>query len=155
MAITIRPVQPSDVPLMAAIRAQQWETAAFWTERIGLYLSGEHSPQQALAARTAFVPVDGTEVVGFIAGHRTRRYGCDGELQWMNVAEGMRRQGIADGLMAKLGAWFIEQEVHRACVNVDPKNVAAGKFYTRFGAQPLNEHWMIWEDPKSMCAIAI
>jgi GNAT superfamily N-acetyltransferase len=115
-----------------------------------IVLEREHSPQQALPARTAFVALDGTELIGFVAGHRTRRYRCDGELQWINVTKGVRGQGIADRLMAKLGAWFIEQEVHRVCVNVDPKNVAAGKFYTRFGARTLNEHWMIWEDSTSM-----
>jgi GNAT superfamily N-acetyltransferase len=152
MAITLRTVQPSDVPLMAEIRAQEWETRAFWTGRIGSYLSGEHSPQHALPARAAFVALDGTKLVGFVAGHRTRRHGCDGELQWINVVEEMRGQGIADRLMVKIGAWFLEQGMHRICVNVDPKNTAARKLYLRFGAQPLNDHWMIWEDPKAMCA---
>jgi hypothetical protein len=46
------------------------------------------SPQQALPARAAFVAMDGTKLVGFVAGHRTRRLGCDGELQWVNVVEG-------------------------------------------------------------------
>jgi ribosomal protein S18 acetylase RimI-like enzyme len=150
MPIKLRPVEPPDIPLMAAIRAQVWETETFWTRRIGLYLSGEHSPQQALPARAAFVALDGTELVGFVAGHRTCRLGCDGELQWINVVEERRGQGIADGLMAKMGAWFAEQDAYRVCVNVAPENTAARRLYRRCGAQPLSDHWMIWEDSRAM-----
>ena len=152
MPITLRPGELSDVPLMAAIRAHEWETESFWTGRIGLYLSGEHSPQQALPARAVFVALDGTELVGFVAGHRTRRLGCDGELQWVNVAEERRGQGIAERLMVKIGAWFVEQDAYRVCVNVAPKNTTARRLYRRCGAQPLNDHWMVWEDSRAMCA---
>ena len=142
---------------MAAIRAQESQsdasqTEAFWTNRIGLYLSGEHSPQQALRARAAFVAVEGHRVVGFVAGHRTRRLGCDGELQWINVVAERRGLGIAGQLMAKIGAWFVEQNVRRVCVNVAPDNAAARKLYTRCGAQLLNKYWMVWEDSHAMCA---
>jgi GNAT superfamily N-acetyltransferase len=150
MPITLRPGELADIPLMAAIRAQEWGTERFWTDRIGLYLSGKHSPQQALPARAAFVAMDGTKLVGFVAGHRTRRHGCDGELQWVNVVEEKRGRGIADGMMAKIGTWFVEQNALRVCVNVDLGNIAARKLYTRYGAQPLNAHWMIWEDARAM-----
>jgi predicted GNAT family acetyltransferase len=135
---------------MAAIRAQEWGTESFWTDRIGLYLSGEHSPPEALPARAAFVAMDGTKLVGFVAGHRTRRLGCDAELQWVNVVEEKRGRGIADGMMAKIGTWFVEQNAVRVCVNVDPRNTAARKLYARCGAQPLNDLWMIWEDARAM-----
>ena len=151
MPITLRPVEPSDIPLMAAIRAREWATETFWTGRIGLYLSGKHSPQQALPARAAFVALEGTELVGFVAGHRTRRLVCDGELQWINVVEERRGQGIADSLMMKIGAWFVEQDAHRVCVNVEPQNTAARRLYSRCRAQPLNEYWMIWEDSRATC----
>ena len=151
MPITLRPVEPSDIPLMAAIRAREWGTETFWTGRIGLYLSGKHSPQQALPARAAFVALEETELVGFVAGHRTRRLGCDGELQWINVVEERRGQGIADRLMVKMGAWFVEQDAHRVCVNVEPGNTAVRRLYSRCRAQPLNDHWMIWEDSRAMC----
>jgi len=150
MPITIRPGELTDIPLIAAIRAQEWGTESFWTDRIGLYLSGEHSPQEALPARAAFVAMDGTKLVGFVAGHRTRRLGCDAELQWVNVVEEKRGRGIADGMMAKVGTWFVEQNAVRVCVNVDPGNTAARKLYARCGAQPVNDLWMIWEDARAM-----
>ena len=151
MPITIRPVDPADIPQMALIRAQEWETEIFWKVRIGLYLSGEHSPQQALPERAVFAAVDGTELVGFVAGHRTLRFGCDGELQWLNVVEGKRGQGIADSLLRRIGAWFAEQGAYAVCVNVAPDNTAARTVYARCGAQSLSDHWMIWKDSRTIC----
>jgi GNAT superfamily N-acetyltransferase len=57
--------------------------------------------------------LDEGKLVGFVAGHRTRRFDCDAELQWINVAEERRGQGIADKLMAQIGACFIEQDALR------------------------------------------
>ena len=48
--------------------------------------------------------------------------------------------------MARMGAWFVEQNAVRICVDVQPQNIAARKLYARCGAQPLNLHWMVWED---------
>ena len=71
-SVILRVVEEADVPSMAAIRALEWGTETFWADRISRYLSGQHSPQQALPARTAFVAIDGSDLVGFIAGHKTR-----------------------------------------------------------------------------------
>ncbi len=146
MPIAVKPVQDSDIPPMAAIRAQEWESQSYWATRIGWYLSGEHSPQQALSPRVAFVAVDGNAVVGFVAGHRTRRYSCDAELQWMSVAAERRRQGIAGLMLAAIADWFLQQNAPRVCVDVSPGNTAARAFYAKYGAVPLNEDWLVWED---------
>jgi GNAT superfamily N-acetyltransferase len=150
MPVTLRPVEPTDIPPMAAIRAQEWGTEAFWRDRIGLYLSGRHSPQQALTARAAFVAMDGNDLVGFVAGHRTHRLKCDGELQWINVVRERRGLGVGGQLMTQIGTWFVDQDARRICVNVDPDNSAARKLYARHGARPLNDHWMVWEDARAM-----
>ena len=146
MDLTIRASEDDDISAMAAIRAQEWETEAFWKERIGRYMHGEHSPQKALAARAAFVAVREGVVAGFVAGHRTRRYDCDGELQWINVAMAHRGRGIAGQLLLAIAPWFVSQKALRICVNVDPKNAAARALYANYGAQPLNPHWMVWQD---------
>ena len=135
-----------DIAGMAALRAQTWGTEPYWAARIGGYLNGEHSPQQALAERVAFVALDGNVVVGLVAGHRTKRFGCDGELEWIDVAKERRGQGIADGLMAVMIQWFVQQGALRVCVNVAPENTVAQRLYARHGAVPLNEHWMVWND---------
>jgi GNAT superfamily N-acetyltransferase len=146
MPIEVRAVEEADIAAIAAIRAEEWNTEAFWVDRIGRYLRGEHSPQFALPLRAAFVAVEDDAVVGFVAGHRTRRLGCDGELQWVNVAEASRGKGIAGRLMERMAAWFREQGALRVCVNVDPGNAAARGLYAKYGAIPLNEQWMVWED---------
>lgn len=105
LVIEIRPAEQADIPAMAVIRAQEWETEAYWVSRIGAYLCAEQSPQQAGRARSVFVTVDEPTVVGFVAGHQTRRFGCDGELQWINVARERRGQGIAAQLIVRMGEW--------------------------------------------------
>jgi GNAT superfamily N-acetyltransferase len=131
---------------MAAIRARQLGTENYWQNRIGFYLSGEHSPQQALAGRAAFVAADGPQIIGFIAGHRTQRYQCDAELEWIDTIAERRRQGVAGALLEVMAWWFVEQNAHRVCVDVDPANSAVRALYTRYGARQLNSHWMVWED---------
>jgi hypothetical protein len=93
-----RKAELSDVPGMARLRANHWGSEEYWQERIPLYLTGQLHPQQALESRKGFVCVDGEEVVGLIAGHLTRRFGCDGELEWISVSPAYRGQDIASGV---------------------------------------------------------
>jgi GNAT superfamily N-acetyltransferase len=148
MPTRIRPAEEADVPAMASIRAREWETEAYWLDRIGNYLRGEDGPKQSLPARAVFVALERTEVIGFVAGHRTRRFGCDGELEWVNVVEENRGHGIACKLLQQMAAWFVEHDALRICVDVDPKNLAAWQLYSKFGAKPLRKHWMVWEDAR-------
>ena len=166
MAIKIKSAEDCDIAAMAALRAQEWETSVYWEARIGQYLKGEQSPRQALHARAVFVAVNhskdhsqgqskdngegGGKLVGFVAGHRTRRYRCDGELEWISVAKDARDRGVAGALLSAIAAWFVQQDALRVCVDVDPNNSAARGLYAKFGAQPLNDHWMVWEDVRVM-----
>src|ERR1700758_3272629 len=144
MPIRVRRVEEADIASMATLRAREWGTRAFWQARIEQYLRGEHSPQKTLPARTAFVAEENGAVVGFVSGHQTSRYGCDGELQWINVAKEHRGRGIAGTLLETVAGWFVQQQAPRVCVNVDPRNAAACGLYKKFGAQPLREHWLVW-----------
>jgi GNAT superfamily N-acetyltransferase len=145
-SLIIRRAEERDVPAMAAIRAAEWETEAYWQRRIGNYLRGEIGAQHALKGHAVFVANVEGAVAGFIAGHRTTRHGCQGELEWMDVVGAHRRQGIAGQLIVTLAAWFVEQQAFRVCIDVQPKNAAARGLYAKFGACPLNPHWMFWED---------
>jgi ribosomal protein S18 acetylase RimI-like enzyme len=131
---------------MARIRAARWETEEFWEKRISGYLDGEHHPQKALMPRVIYVATEGNSLVGFIAGHLTRRYECDGELEWIDVIPAHRRSGVASELLRLLAAWFSGQNARRICVDVDPANTVARRFYTRHGAESLNPHWLVWND---------
>jgi ribosomal protein S18 acetylase RimI-like enzyme len=131
---------------LARIRAGEWETEEYWKVRISRYLDCELHPQQALIPRVIYVASEGDALVGFIAGHLTRRHGCEGELEWINVIPQRRGSGIASGLLRLLAVWFVEQQASRICVNVDPANTPALRFYRRHGARNLNEHWLIWSN---------
>jgi len=150
MSVQVRPAEESDIRAMAALRAHERETEAFWQTSIRRYLSGERSPRQALLPRAAFVAEDKGVVMGFVACHRTTRYGCRGELQWINVAPEYRGRGVAGKLLKKMASWFVEQDSLRVCVDVDPQNSAARALYRKHGAQPLKEHWMVWKDIRSI-----
>lgn len=116
--------------------------------RMAAYLEGRHHPQQALLPRVAYVARADEAVVGYIAGHRTGRFGCDGEVQYLYVAPGTRRQGIGTGLLQRLGEWFRAEGAARVCVNVDLESPAARPFYARHGARVLEPfpYWYVWSD---------
>jgi GNAT superfamily N-acetyltransferase len=145
VAITFRSARIADIPALAAIRAAEWETEAYWTRRIGGYL-----PEEDTQGRTILIAEDDDTPVGFVAGHRTRRFGCDGELQWVNVVRESRGRGIGVLLIQQIGCWFVEHGVWRICVDVEPDNAVARRLYSRCGAKPFKPCWMIWENARDM-----
>ena len=114
--------------------------------RMALYLEGEHHPQHALPLRVMFVGMEKHSAVGYIGGHLTRRYDCDGELQYLYVVPQHRRNGIASELLALLADWFSQQNASRICVDVEPDNATARAFYARHGAVEFSAYWMVWTD---------
>jgi GNAT superfamily N-acetyltransferase len=144
--ITCRVAAADDVAAMARLREEGGWTGGAPEARMRLYLAGEHHPRHALAPRVAFVAEEGGRVIGFIAGHLTTRFGCHGELQWLFVAPERRGGGAAARLLERLAAWLAAHGAARVCVNVEPENTPARRFYARHGAQGLDEHWMVWPD---------
>jgi ribosomal protein S18 acetylase RimI-like enzyme len=149
-----RLARKSDIPSMARIRAADWETEQYWRARISGYLAGELHPREALRPRVIYVATEANSLAGFIAGHLTRRYKCEGELEWIDVILEYRRSGVASELLRHLAAWFIEQKASRICVDVQPENTVARNFYTKHGAEKLNEHWLVWKDIRSALTAA-
>ncbi|HUO16601.1 MAG TPA: GNAT family N-acetyltransferase [Verrucomicrobiae bacterium] len=148
--IFYREAMLADVPGMAQVRAHDWGTEEYWQERMRLYLTAELHPREALAARIAYVCVDGDRVAGLIAGHLSRRLGCDGELEWVSVRPEYRGQKIASRLFRVLAEWFRTQGAIRICVDVEPANRVARAFYASHGAEDLKPHWMVWKDIRSV-----
>jgi GNAT superfamily N-acetyltransferase len=134
----------SDVDATAQIRAKEWQTKEYWFDRITRYLEGRGNPQEGLEPRVMYVAMEDGIVVGFVAGHLTQRYGCDGELQWIDVVAELRRRGMATKLLRLIALWFVSQGARRICV--DPGNSAARQLYQANGAEELNQHWMVWND---------
>jgi ribosomal protein S18 acetylase RimI-like enzyme len=134
-----------DVLGMESVRAPDSEAGPA-DVRMARYLRGEHHPQQALMPRVMYVAADTEAVVGYIGGHLTHRYGCDGELQYLYVTPCHRRCGVASGMLHVLWRWFLERDASRICVDVEPDNAAARGFYLSHGATYLNSHWLVWPD---------
>lgn len=141
-----READKSDIVAMACIKASEWGTEEYWMARITGYMERDLHPQKALMPRVVYAAEEKGSVVGFIAGHLTQRYNCDGELEWINVIPERRGDGVASELLRLLAEWFAKQNASRICVDVDPANTIARRFYARHGAEHLNEHWMVWND---------
>lgn len=137
---------------MARIRAAEWETEEYWNRRIRAYMVGELDPKFALKPRINYVCYEGDSLVGFIAGHLTTRHGCQGELEWINVIPERRGSGAASKLLRVLAKWFIGQGTLRICVDVEPSNTVARRFYKRKGAEDLKPHWMVRNDIRLVLA---
>ena len=149
MAI-IRKFILADIPSLAKIRSLEWGTVEYWINRIEGYLSKVNNPQGAKSERTILVLEVDNKIVGFIAGHATNRYNCQGELQWVNVLSEYQGQSLASYLLKGVARWFVENDILSVCVNVEPDNANAIAFYTKNQAQSINEHWMKWEDIGSL-----
>jgi ribosomal protein S18 acetylase RimI-like enzyme len=142
--VQYREVNKSDIPSLAKIRAAESGTEEGWDWRITAYLNKEHHPQKAHLPRVLYVAFKDELIIGFVAGHLTERYECDGELQWINILPEFRRRGIAFQLVIMLAKWFAAQNASK--ISVDPGNETARSFYIKHGAEKLNGHWLFWKN---------
>ena len=142
----VREANLADVGELARIRAADWGTQPYWHARISGYLRGELHPRESLPPRVVLLASEDEMVLGFIAGHLTRRFGCDGELEWLNVIPERRRTGVGAALLRALATWFDRRQARRICVDVDPQNAPARAFYRQHGAEDLKPHWLVWRD---------
>ena len=140
-AVQYREVDLGDVPRLVGL-PQKGEAGG--DRRMFQYLAGEHHPQQALLPRRMWLAADGANPIGYVAGHLTRRFGCDGELQWIYVVPEQRRAQVASKLLLLIAKWFLEHGARRICVDVGDEK--ARPFYKAHGAVELSKHWMVWND---------
>jgi GrpB-like predicted nucleotidyltransferase (UPF0157 family)/GNAT superfamily N-acetyltransferase len=152
--VEYRDAGPADVPAMQQCRLAD-PSAGPADGRMAAYLEGAHHPHQALAPRVAYAALQDGVVVGYIAGHLTRRYDCDGEVQYLHVALPHRRAGIASELLRRLAAWFVQQGAFKICVDVNDESPPARPFYSRHGASAINRHWMVWSDVRALTGLAV
>jgi len=149
-AVYYREATVADIPAIARSRADDLEAGPA-DARMAAYLRGKHHPQLALPPRVIYVAWQGDAVAGYVGGHLTRRFECDGELQYLYVAPAMRRMGIATGLLRRLACWFAGRGAAKICVNVNVESPGAEPFYARHGAVALRPYWMVWHDVRPMC----
>jgi ribosomal protein S18 acetylase RimI-like enzyme len=151
--VEYRRARRSDIPAMAEIRAGDWGTKEYWRQRILQYLTHELYPREALRPRVSFVCIEHKRIVGLIAGHLTRRFGCGGELEWISIRPQYRGRGIASELLRRLAEWFVAHDAQCVCVDVEPSNQVAQRFYARHGAENLKPHWMVWKDIRDVVEV--
>src|SRR4051794_22853255 len=144
-----RQATSADAASMAPCRLPDSDAGAS-DHRMAAYFDGRHHPQQALLPRVGYAAFVGDTLIGYIAGHLTRRYGYDGEVQYLYVAPTHRRRGVAASRLRLLVGWFQEQGVTRVCVNANPGSPPAVPFYTSQGAVALNRYWYAWEDVRKL-----
>lgn len=142
--IEYRQAGQHDIPSLAEIRSVNSATKEHWAHRIDRYYHGLVNPQDAMPPRILYLAAHNNKVVGFIAGHLTRRLDCEGELQWIDTINEYRGQGIASQLIRVLAKWFIDKKAYRICV--DPGDQKVRDFYYKNGATDLNAHWLYWND---------
>jgi len=146
--VSFREALTADIPELAEIRAKNWGSEEYWNHRISGYLDGTLNPQQALKPRIIYIAQVNNIIVGLIAGHLTQRLGCDGELEWIDTRKEYQRMGIASELIRLLAKWFVSQKAYKICI--DPGSEEAKEFYRKNGAEMLNDHWMFWENIRTM-----
>ncbi|MCB1018751.1 MAG: GNAT family N-acetyltransferase [Acidobacteria bacterium] len=145
--VEYRLAERADIPAIAALREPE-EGDGAPEGRMRGYLAGVYYPAHALQPRVMWVAVKAGAIVGYAAGHLTRRLNCDGELQWIYVAKPERGAGVGRALLDRVAEWFRRQEAYRVCV--DPGEDAARAFYRHFGAIALTKHWLVWEDIRTI-----
>jgi len=148
-SVIVRIATAADVPALTGIREHDAEAGPA-DSRMAPYLRGRHHPHLALPQRAAYLAECRGGVAGYIAGHLTRRYNCEGEVQYLYVAPSWRRSGVGTVLLQRLAAWFLEHGAIRVCVNVNTESPGADPFYIRHGALHLQPYWRVWPDVREL-----
>jgi ribosomal protein S18 acetylase RimI-like enzyme len=104
------------------------------------------SPGEALDPRVMYAAFNADRCVGYIAGHLTTRYDSEGELQWIYVTPARRGTEVAHVLLRHLAVWLVERNARRVCVDVEPENEIARRFYAKHRARSFKPYWMMWDD---------
>jgi GNAT superfamily N-acetyltransferase len=144
--VRFREATSADVPAMVLCRSTDPTDGGIADPRMAAYLDGQHHPGEALPPRVGYVATLNNDVIGYIAGHRTTRNGCSGELQYLFVAPAYRRRRIGTALLLLLAGWFETQGVRRVCVSIAADSPPEARpFCEAVGAVPLKQNWYFWE----------
>ena len=135
-----------DIPEIAKLCSHQGEDETYWKGRIHGYITLEFNPHQATSARLVYVAVHKGIIIGFIAGHLTKRTDYPGQIQWITTAEQVRRTGVGSELLWILAGWFMDNQVKSVRVDIDPKQTGSMGFYRYHHAMSINTYWQYWDD---------
>jgi GNAT superfamily N-acetyltransferase len=156
--VEVRPATLADLAAVARVQAKTMVASSAYANaadeeeefrrlypRVEGYFTGQYSPSHALPERAMFVAEAEGEVIGFIAGNRSTRLGCNGELQWMFVLPEWQRRGVGTLLLGELSQWFIANGTTRVIIDAPPANPCRA-FYIKHGAEDFDAHWLYWPE---------
>jgi GNAT superfamily N-acetyltransferase len=127
-----QPIDPIEID--RGRRRERWRT----------YFMGE-SPTTSKPERVVLKAMIDADVVGYLAGHLTTRFGMDAEIQSFYVLRSYQRRGIGRALLRRLIEWLAMNDVQSLCVGIAQTNPYQA-FYGKYGAVYRNAHWMMWSD---------
>ena len=152
MDYTIVEVGIDDVEAIVDVTLQSFADAfnkPFYMEREAAvyrwkaYIRKEHYPRDAKVPRIVYVSIINGEIVGFVAGHLTERFGLAGELQSIYILPEHQRRGLGTQLVVALAKWFKKWDAKEVCV--DHKN-SSEDFYIKLGARFKDHGWLVWDN---------
>lgn len=145
-AIRYREANLLDVPEIARLCADSHLEEGYWRARLTGYMKLEFNPHQATSQRLIYVAVHKGVVIGFVAGHLTKRQEYAGQIQWIATDAQWRRTGVGSELLWIMAGWFVENQVASVRVDLDPDNNTAQSFYQHHHAASINRYWLYWDD---------
>jgi GNAT superfamily N-acetyltransferase len=113
-----------------------------------------HGSRAQFATGDSYVSVAEVEdqMVGYVAWHSTTRHGAESELQSLYVLREFQNLGVGGALLCHAAEQALSRGIQSMCVGYDPSNPYK-RFYSKNGAQPLNEHWSLWVDLATVLAL--
>jgi ribosomal-protein-alanine N-acetyltransferase len=124
-ALNLRPLEQRDVESVLAIQSACPEIAQWTMWDYSRVARGEMS---------GWVAEEGGEFAGNVAGFLvSRRIACDIEILNLAVRPESRRHGTASLLLQGTLDWARSLQSEKALLEVRASNIAAQKFYERFG----------------------
>jgi len=134
---TVRPVEPRDLPAIAAIESASLPWAAHWT--------GESYLCEPQGERWARVAESDRGVVGFVLARWT-----GGEMEILNLAvhPTNRRQGAGRALAAAAVQQGAARGAAQVFLEVRASNLAALAFYARLGFTPTGRRPAYYQEPR-------
>lgn len=137
-------IRASHTMLYSADEMDSWPLE-FYENRWRSYLTGERSPNLALAPRVAFLAHVCGEPVGFSACHHTTKWNVDAELQSLHVLQEHQRHGIGTLLFAHCVRWARDENRRSLGVDVALENPYR-TFYIKHGGIAHDPHTYAWHN---------